>query len=59
MKKNQDIPRWEWGGEKISVNAIMISDIDIACMHKCLDNAQKYNRVLAEQGHLDDEGYSR
>lgn len=37
----------------------MISDIDIACMHKCLDNAQKYNRVLAEQGHLDDEGYSR
>lgn len=37
----------------------MISDIDIACMHNRLDNAQKYNRVLAEQGHLDDEGYSR
>lgn len=33
--------------------------VDISCMRKRLDNAEKYNRVLAEQGHLDDEGYSR
>lgn len=33
--------------------------VDISCMRKRLDNTEKYNRVLAEQGHLDDEGYSR